>query len=87
MLNKDDILESLAIPLVGIVPDHEDVIVSANRGAPVAYDDSSIVGEAYRRIGRRLNGEVQVPYVAMEPSGFWANVKRWMGFMPVKGAV
>ena len=88
MLNKDDILEILAIPLVGIIPDHEDVIISANRGAPVAYDEDSVVGEAYRRVGRRIGGEVEVPYVAMEPSGFWANVKRWMGFTPaVKGAV
>ena len=88
MLNKDDILEILAIPLVGIVPDHEDVIISANRGAPVAYDQDSVVGEAYRRVARRISGEVEVPYVAMQPSGLWANVKRWMGLAPaMKGAV
>ena len=34
MMNKEDILEILAIPL-GIVPDHEDIIISANRGVPV----------------------------------------------------
>ena len=31
MMNKEDILEILAIPLLGIVPDHEDIIISANR--------------------------------------------------------
>ena len=54
----------------------------------VAYDEDSVVGEAYRRVARRIGGEVEVPYVAMEPSGFWANVKRWMGLTPAaKGAV
>lgn len=85
MLNKDDILEILAIELVGIVPDHEDVIISANRGQPVAYNEDSVVGEAYRRVARRLTGEPEVPFIAMQPSGFWANVKRWMGMTPSSG--
>lgn len=87
MLDKDDILEILAIPLVGIIPDHEDVIISANRGKPVAFDDESVVGEAYRRIGRRLTGEPEVPYIAMEPAGFWSSVKRWMGLSAATGGV
>jgi septum site-determining protein MinD len=85
MLNKDDILEILAIELVGIVPDHEDVIISANRGQPVAYNEESVVGEAYRRVARRLTGEPEVPFIAMQPSGFWANVKRWMGMTASSG--
>ena len=88
MMNREDILEILAIPLIGVVPDHEEIIISANRGTPVAYDDDSIVGEAYRRVGRRIAGEPEVPYVAMEPSGIWASVKRWMGLAPaISGAV
>lgn len=87
MLDKADILEILAIPLVGIVPDHEEIIVSANRGMPVAYDDESVVGEAYRRVARRLTGEPEVPFIAEEPTGFWSNLKRWMGMSPARGAV
>ncbi|MBM4392105.1 MAG: septum site-determining protein MinD [Deltaproteobacteria bacterium] len=80
MMNKDDVLEILAIPLVGMVPDSEDVIVSANRGSPAAFDDKSIVGEAYRRIARRLCGEQDVPFVATEaPESWWGVMKRWMG--------
>ena len=37
MMNKEDILEILAIPLLGMVPDHEDVIISANRGIPISF--------------------------------------------------
>ncbi len=79
MMDRDDILEILAIDLVGIVPDHEDVIVTTNKGQPAAFDDGSVVGEAYRRIARRLNGERDLPFVALEPRGFWHSFKRWMG--------
>ena len=80
MMNKDDVLEILAIPLVGMVPDSEDVIVSANRGMPAAFDDKSIVGEAYRRIARRVTGELNVPLVATEEAeNWWGLMKRWVG--------
>ena len=80
MMSKDDVLEILAIPLVGMVPDSEDVIVSANRGTPAAFDDKSIVGEAYRRIARRVTGEVGVPFIATEePENWWGVMKRWIG--------
>ena len=57
MMNREDILEILAIPLVGIVPDHEDVIITANKGMPAVFDEESVVGESYRRVARRLSGE------------------------------
>ena len=50
MVNVDDILEILAVPLIGLVPDHEDVIISANRGTPAVFDEKSVVGAAYLRI-------------------------------------
>ena len=81
MLNKEDILDILAIPLIGMVPDHEDVIVTSNKGYPAAFDEKSIVGEAYRRIARRITGETDVPFVATEePDTMWTVMKRWMGF-------
>jgi len=87
MMNKEDILEILAIPLIGLIPDHEDVIITSNKGAPAAFDEKSIVGEAYRRIARRVTGEENVPYVALEePDTFWTTVKRWFGFSPSKEA-
>jgi septum site-determining protein MinD len=85
MMNKDDILEILAIPLIGIVPDHEDVIITANRGTPAAYDDESIVGEAYRRVARRLGGEPDVPFIAILDTGWFTNLRRWMG-LSARGA-
>ncbi len=81
MMNREDILEILAIPLVGVVPDHEDIIISANRGRPVSFDEESLVGESYRRIARRIAGESDVPLLDFDnnSAGFWATFKRWMG--------
>lgn len=85
MMDKDDILEILAIPLLGIVPESEEVIVTSNRGQPAALDPASKVGEAMRRIARRIQGEKDVPFVALEEDpGFWTLVKRWMGFAPAR---
>ncbi len=85
MMNKDDILEILAIPLIGMVPDHEDVIVSANRGTPAVFDEKSIVGEAYRRTARRITGETNLPFIATEePESVWTVMKRWVGLAPAK---
>lgn len=79
MMNKDDILEILAIPLIGLVPDHQDIIISANRGQPIVFDERSPVGQAYRRITDRLMGiPVELPDLESQP-GVWANIKRWMG--------
>lgn len=86
MMNKEDILEILAIPLLGVVPDHEDVIISANRGVPVAFDEESLVGEAYRRVARRLAGEPDVPELDLSSdAGLWSTLKRWMGLAPARG--
>ncbi len=58
MMSVADVQEILAIPLVGIIPDDEQVIVSTNRGEPlVLAEDPSLAGTAYRNIARRLLGE------------------------------
>jgi len=87
MMNREDILEILAIKLLGIVPESEDVITSANRGSPVVFDDESIVGAAFQRIVGRVAGE-DVPMPSFdEDLGFWATFKRWMGFSPAREVV
>jgi len=87
MMNKDDVLEILAIKLLGIVPDHQDIITSANRGLPIVFDEKSTVGQAYRRIVDRTMGiEVAFPNFEQDP-GLWATMKRWMGIGPAREAV
>jgi septum site-determining protein MinD len=57
MLDTADVLEVLSIDLIGIVPEDEAVIVSANKGTPVALDSKSPSGIAFHNIARRLLGE------------------------------
>lgn len=68
MLSADDVIELLAIELIGMVPEDENVILSTNKGVPVALDGKSRAGEAFRNIARRLNGE-KVPFLSMEDEG------------------
>ena len=56
MLSPEDVLELLAIDLLGVVPEDENVIVSTNRGTPVALDQKSKAGQAFRNIAARLEG-------------------------------
>ena len=87
MMNREDILEILAIPLLGIVPDHEDIVISANRGQPVVFDDDSVVGAAFRRIADRVQGiEHEIPSFEQDP-GFWSVFKRWMGLEAATGGI
>jgi septum site-determining protein MinD len=65
MLDAEDVLELLAIKLIGIVPEDETVIVSTNMGKPVALDEKSKAGQAFRNISRRLMGD-EVPLLNME---------------------
>jgi septum site-determining protein MinD len=67
MLDTADVLEILAIQLLGIVPDDESVLISTNRGLPVAMDEKARAGQAFRNIARRLTGE-DVPFMTFRGS-------------------
>lgn len=62
MLAIDDVLELLAVDLIGIIPEDETVLTAGNRGMPVALISKNGAGQAFRNIARRLNGE-QVPFM------------------------
>ena len=76
MMDIPDILDILAIDLVGVVPDDEYIVVSTNRGEPAVLQESSRAGQAYRNIARRLMGE-QVPFMDLtEKESVWEKIKR-----------
>jgi len=79
MLSAEDVLDLLAIELIGIVPEDENVIIGSNRGAPVAADPKSRAGQAFRNIARRLKGET-VPFLDLESQGtLWERIQRLAG--------
>jgi septum site-determining protein MinD len=75
MLTIEDVIDVLAIDLLGVVPEDEKVIVSTNRGRPLAMDDHGRAGQAFNNIARRLLGE-DVPLMTLEKDSFFARVRR-----------
>lgn len=68
MLDQQDVLDILAVHLLGIVPEDEEVVVAGNRGAPVVLNEKSWSGQAYERIARRMLGE-EVPIPELNGHG------------------
>jgi septum site-determining protein MinD len=65
MLSVEDVLDLLAIELIGIVPEDDYVIVASNKGLPLALDGKNKAGQAFQNIARRLMGE-NVPFLDLE---------------------
>lgn len=65
MLSTDDVLDVLAVDLVGLVPEDEHVIVASNRGTPVVLNPRSIAGKAFAEIAQRLMGK-EVPFMDLD---------------------
>jgi septum site-determining protein MinD len=58
MMKVDDVLEILAIPLLGIVAESPDVLTASNLGSPVTlHNPTSVASRAYVEAARRLMGE------------------------------
>jgi septum site-determining protein MinD len=58
MLNVEDILEILSIPLLGIIPESDEVLRASNIGCPVTLSEATgVTARAYADAARRLNGE------------------------------
>jgi septum site-determining protein MinD len=79
MMSIDDIIDILAIGLIGVVPDDEKIVVSTNRGEPAICDNKSLAGQAFRNVVRRIKGE-EVPFMSLtEDQGFMPKLKKLLG--------
>ncbi|MGQ9599533.1 MAG: septum site-determining protein MinD [Anaerolineae bacterium] len=67
MLSTQDVIEILAIDLIGIIPEDKEIIISTNRGVPVALDGKAVSGQAFRNIAGRLLGQ-DLPFMALKES-------------------
>ncbi|MCG8353515.1 MAG: septum site-determining protein MinD [Chloroflexales bacterium] len=65
MLSVEDVVETLAIDLMGVVPEDEAIVTSTNRGEAAVFDQQSLAGRAFFDIARRLTGE-DVPLMALD---------------------
>lgn len=76
MMNIDDMIEILAIDLIGVVPDDEFIVISSNKGEPAVMDANSMAGKAYRNIVKRIMGE-EVPLMNLDvEEGFLDKFKK-----------
>ena len=58
MLSIEDVLEILSIPLLGVIPESEEVLRASNIGTPVTLSNPATApARAYFDAARRLNGE------------------------------
>jgi septum site-determining protein MinD len=76
MMNLDDIKEVLAIAVIGIVPDDEEIVISTNRGEPAVTNQLSVSGQAFRNITKRIIGE-EIPLMDLDvKDGFLTKLKK-----------
>ncbi|MBE5840161.1 septum site-determining protein MinD [Butyrivibrio sp. INlla18] len=64
MMSADDVIDILAVELIGQVPDDENIVIATNNGEPLV-GDNSLAGQAYMNICRRVTGE-QVPFLDLD---------------------
>lgn len=80
MMNIEDMIDILAIDLIGVIPDDETIVISTNKGEPAVTLQNSLAGQAYRNITRRITGE-EVSYLDMDNSdGFMSKLKKMFSF-------
>jgi septum site-determining protein MinD len=71
MLKVEDVLEILSIPLLGIIPESEEVLKASNIGSPVTLNNpNSAPSRAYFDAAKRLKGETLDVVIPMQRSGF-----------------
>src|ERR1700744_5037892 len=70
MLKVDDVLEILSIPLLGIIPETEEVLKASNLGSPVTLNNpNSAPSRAYFDAAKRLKGEQVDVVIPLERTG------------------
>lgn len=57
MLRAEDVIDILAIELIGVIPEDEGVLKASNKGVPIALNGRSKAGSAFRGIASRLMGD------------------------------
>lgn len=64
MMSADDVMDILAVNVVGVIPDDESIVISTNQGEPLV-GMGSLAGQAYLNICRRIVGE-EIPFLSLD---------------------
>jgi len=80
MLGAADIQEMLGVPLLGVVPEGDEVLKSTNVGRPVILMNDSNVGLAYQDLVRRFLGEeCELRFLQPEQAGLAGTIGKLFG--------
>lgn len=73
MMTVEDVIDILGLPLLGVVPDDENVVIATNQGEPLV-GKSSLAGQAFANICNRITGK-EVPFLNMNKNiTIWTRV-------------
>ncbi|PKB79463.1 MAG: septum site-determining protein MinD [SAR202 cluster bacterium Io17-Chloro-G9] len=79
MMDQRDVVELLAVDILGLVPADDRTVTAANRGVPVVHDKKAPSGAAFLRIAARVDGD-DVPLIDVgSKSGLMGRVKGLIG--------
>ena len=71
MLSVQDIQDILRIPLIGVIPESQNVLQASNAGAPVIHQEDAVAAQAYQDVVARLLGENrEIRFLEAEKKGF-----------------
>ncbi|HPF16177.1 MAG TPA: septum site-determining protein MinD [Thermotogota bacterium] len=56
MLKTDEVMKTLSIPMIGMVPDSDEIFIGSNRGIPIAFEPSHDMNKIFTNITRRIMG-------------------------------
>jgi len=80
MLSIEDVLDILAIELIGVIPEDESILVSSNQGTPLAMSAANGVSaaQAFRNVAQRIDGG-NVPLLDLTyKAGFMERLRGWL---------
>ena len=53
----DDAIDAAGLPLIGVIPEDDALILALNHGIPLLLTDTHCAAQAYRNIANRLSGK------------------------------
>lgn len=77
MLNPLDMIGMLSVPVIGAIPDEDDVLVCANHGTLLRDSKKSFAWKAFMNTARRIDGEAVPMMKRLQKERFWKGKRRF----------
>jgi septum site-determining protein MinD len=81
MLSQADVIEILALEMLGAIPLDDEIVATTNKGLPAALNGKSPAAKAFAQLARRVSG-VDTEVVRETGVGFFGRLGRALGLSP-----